>query len=170
MTTKMNETKKYILNASVAEKKLRRIALEIIENNADAGELVLAGIKDNGYRIAATLQHLLGQYGFGKTKLVEISLDKKSPGAVTVNDDMSFDDKTVILIDDVANSGKTMLYALKPFLQYRPRKIQTVVLVGRSHNSFPIHPDYIGLSIATTLQEHIFVEVDEQGVRGAYLV
>lgn len=170
MTSKMNETKKYILSASVAEKKLRRIALEIIENNADAGELILAGIKDNGYSIASTLQGLIGQYSSLQTKLVEVSLDKKSPGKVTLSENISFDDKTVILIDDVANSGKTMLYAMKPFLDYQPRKIQTVVLVGRSHNSFPIHPDYIGLSVATTLQEHIFVEVGVEGVGGAYLV
>ena len=77
--------------------------------------------------------------------------------------------KTVLLIDDVANSGKTMLYAMKPFLNFQPRTIQTLVLVGRSHNSFPIHPDYIGLSIATTLQEHIFVEVTESGIGGAFL-
>ncbi|MCR6718790.1 MAG: phosphoribosyltransferase family protein [Chitinophagaceae bacterium] len=169
MMSKMNETKKYILNASVAEKKLRRIALEIIENNPETEELILAGIRDNGYNIAVILQQYIGQYSEIKTKLISVSLDKKSPGEVKLSENFSYDNKTVVLIDDVANSGKTMLYAMKPFLDFQPRKIQTVVLVGRSHNSFPIHPDYIGLSIATTLQEHIFVEVGEGGVTGAYL-
>lgn len=170
MMSKMNDSKKYILNAEVAEKKLRRIALEIIENNADADELILAGIKDNGFPIATSLQEYITQYSQIPTRLLSVTLDKKTPGDVELSENISFDNKTVILIDDVANSGKTMLYALKPFLNYHPRKIQTVVLVGRSHNSFPIHPDYIGLSIATTFQEHIFVEVGPAGVEGAYLV
>ncbi len=82
---------------------------------------------------------------------------------------MDFNDKVIIIIDDVANSGRTVLYALKPFLDFYPKKIQTLVLVERRHNSFPVRPDYIGLSVATTLQEHIFVEVDSEKVVGAYL-
>lgn len=168
--SKMMEKKKYILDAVVAEKKLRRIALEIIENNGDASSLILAGIQDNGYAIAVMLQNLIREYQGPATELVAVSLDKKSPREVKLSASISFDGKTVILIDDVANSGKTMLYAMKPLLEFQPRKIQTVVLVGRSHNSFPIHPDYVGLSIATTLQDHIFVEVEGAEVRGAYLV
>ena len=82
---------------------------------------------------------------------------------------IDFNDKVIIVVDDVANSGKTLLYALKPFLDFHPRKIQTLVLVARSHNSFPVHPDYVGLSIATTLQEHIYVEVGDDKVLGAYM-
>ena len=80
-----------------------------------------------------------------------------------------FNDKVIIVIDDVANSGKTLLYSLKPFLAYHPKKIQSLVLVERSHNSFPVRSDYVGLSIATTLQEHIYVEVGGDTVLGAYM-
>jgi pyrimidine operon attenuation protein/uracil phosphoribosyltransferase len=73
------------------------------------------------------------------------------------------------LIDDVANSGKTLSFALKPFLEYQPKKIQTLVLVERSHKAFPVQPDYVGLSVATTIQEHIYVEVEGETVMGAYL-
>ena len=76
-----------------------------------------------------------------------------------------FDD----LLDDVANSGKTLLYAMKPFLEQHPRKIEALVLVERSHKAYPIQPDYTGLSLATTLQDHIYVEVDGDLVRGAWL-
>ena len=69
----------------------------------------------------------------------------------------------------VCNSGKTLLYALKPFIASQPKKIQTLVLVERTHTSFPVRPDYVGLSIATTIQEHIFVEVKGEEVIGAYL-
>ena len=165
----MTETKNYILQSSVAAQKLRRMALEMIENNADTDEIMLVGIRDNGYAIAAILQQLMKEYSPIRVQLLAVSLDKRQPREVQLDQEASFDDKTIILVDDVANSGRTMLYALKPFLAYQPRKIQTAVLVGRSHNSFPIHPDYVGLSVATTLQEHIFVEVENGIVHGAYL-
>ena len=98
-----------------------------------------------------------------------MTLDKNKPKDVVLSKTFDFNKKVVILVDDVANSGKTLLYALKPFLDYHPKKIQVLVLVERSHKSFPVRPDYIGLSIATTLQEHIFVEVDGDKVLGAYL-
>ena len=71
--------------------------------------------------------------------------------------------------DDVANSGKTMLYAMKPFLAFHPKKIQTLALVERTHKKYPVKTDYVGLSVATTLQEHIFVDVESDTIKGAYL-
>ncbi len=89
---------------------------------------------------------------------------------VFLNREIGFNNQSVILIDDVANSGKTLLYALKPFLNFQPRKIQTLVLVERTHKTFPVQPDYVGLSVATTLEEHIFVELQDDEITGAYLV
>jgi pyrimidine operon attenuation protein / uracil phosphoribosyltransferase len=161
--------KNYILDQSVAEKKMRRMALEIIENNADEKELILAGVRESGSIVARCIQKMLAEISPVKTSLLTITLDKRQPGEVVLSQSADFNDKVIILIDDVANSGKTLLYALKPFLAYHPKKIQTLVLVERSHNSFPVHPDYAGISIATTLQEHIYVQVDEEKVLGAYL-
>jgi len=104
-----------------------------------------------------------------KATLISISLDKRKPKEVTLEPAMDLDNKIVIVVDDVSNSGRTLLYALKPFLEFHPKKIQTLILVERRHNDFPVRPDYIGLSITTTLQEHIIVEVDEEKVTGAYL-
>jgi pyrimidine operon attenuation protein/uracil phosphoribosyltransferase len=70
----------------------------------------------------------------------------------------------------VANSGKTLTYALKPFLDFHPKKIETLVLVERSHKTFPVQPDYVGLSVATTIEEHIYVEVEGEEITGAYLL
>lgn len=165
----MTKTKKYILDRAVADKKLRRMALEILENNADETELILAGIRESGSVVARCIQQLLSELSTIKTEFITITLDKKNPTEVSLSHSPDFNDKVIIVIDDVANSGKTLLYALTPFLAFQPRKIQTLVLVERSHNSFPVHPDYSGISIATTLQEHIFVEVDGKCVMGAYL-
>ena len=82
---------------------------------------------------------------------------------------MELNGKVVILVDDVSNSGRTLTYALKPFLQSHPKKIQTLVLVERRHTAFPVQPDYVGLSVATTLQEHIYVEVEGDDVVGAWM-
>lgn len=162
-------SKNYILDQPVAEKKLRRIALEIVENNLDEKGIILAGIRESGSVVAKCIQQILSEISSLQTEVISIALDKKEPKEVTLSKKMNFNDKVVIVVDDVANSGKTLLYAMKPFLEFQPKKIQTLILVSRSHNSFPVHPDYVGLSIATTLQEHIYVEVSSDKVLGAYL-
>jgi pyrimidine operon attenuation protein/uracil phosphoribosyltransferase len=161
--------KKYILNQAVAEQKMRRMALEIMENNQDEKELILAGIRESGSVVARNIQRLIAEIADVKTELLTITLDKRMPEEILLSKSIDFNNKVIIVIDDVANSGKTLLYSLKPFLAYHPKKIQSLILVERSHNSFPVRSDYVGLSIATTLQEHIFVEVDGDTVKGAYL-
>ena len=165
----MTIKKNYILSKEVAEKKLRRMALEIVENNPDEKQIILAGIKESGTIVAKNIQQLLKEFSAVKTELISIKLDKRKPKEVSLSKKMSFDDKVVIVIDDVVNSGQTLLYALKPFLAFHPKKIQTLVLVERRHNSFPVRPDYVGLSVSTTLQEHIVVEVEGDIIIGAYL-
>jgi pyrimidine operon attenuation protein / uracil phosphoribosyltransferase len=161
--------KKYILSKEVVEKKLRRMAYEILENNIDEKALILAGIRESGSVVAKVIQQMLGEISSLKTELITITLDKKEPTDVSLSKTFDFNGKVIILIDDVCNSGKTLLYALKPFIASQPKKIQTLVLVERTHTSFPVRPDYVGLSIATTIEEHIFVEVKGEEVIGAYL-
>lgn len=165
----MSVVKNYILEKAVAAKKLKRMAFEILENNIDEEYLILAGIRESGSVVARNIQGILAEISTVKTELITISLDKHSPKDVLVSKQLDFTDKVIIVIDDVANSGKTLLYALKPFLEYLPKKIQTLILVERSHKAFPVHADYVGLSIATTLQEHIYVEVNAEEVLGAYI-
>jgi len=162
-------SKKYILDADTAARKLERIAYEIVENNLDEQHIIIAGIRDNGSAIARHIQQLLQSISKISIELIEISLDKRAPAEVTLSFETDFTNKVIIVVDDVANSGKTMLYGIKPFLAYLPKKIQTVALVERTHKTYPINTDYVGLSVATTLQEHIFVEVEGNVVTGAYL-
>jgi pyrimidine operon attenuation protein/uracil phosphoribosyltransferase len=160
----------YILTQEIAEKKLRRMSYEILENNFGEKEIILAGIRESGLVIARNMQRLLNEIGGDvRTELIAIMLDKKMPAEVNLSKELPLNDKVIIVIDDVANSGKTLLYALKPFLSFHPKKIQSLVLVERRHNAFPVKPDYVGLSLATTLQEHIYVEVEGEKVKGAYL-
>lgn len=161
--------KKYILDRQVAAKKLQRMAYEILENNIEENKIILAGIPENGTVIAKNIQKIISDISSLNTELITISLDKRLPREVKVNKNLDFNGQVVIIVDDVVNSGKTLLYAVKPFLEFEPKKIQTLVLVERSHNNFPVQPDYVGLSISTTLQEHIIVEVEGEIIKGAYL-
>ena len=165
----MTDQKKYILTKEVVEKKLRRMAFEILENNIEEKEMIIAGIRESGSVVARVIQKMLGEISPVKTELITITLDKKQPGDVTLSKTPDFNNKVIVVVDDVSNSGKTLLYALKPFINSHPKKIQILVLVERTHTSFPVRPDYVGLSIATTIQEHIFVEVKDEEVAGAYL-
>lgn len=164
----MSVTKEYILHEEVIHKKLERLALEIIENNLEEEELILVGIAQKGIVLAENISRLIKHYSSIKTKLLTLKLNKQKPDIIELSEQIDFNNKTVILIDDVTNSGKTLLYAMKPFLNYQPRKIEILVLVERSHTSFPIKPDYKGLSLATTLQEHISVEVQGAKIAGVY--
>ena len=161
--------KKYILSKETAEKKLRRMALEVAERNYGEQQLVLIGIKDSGLIVAHKICHYLKEVFTGEVIVAALMMNKKNPGAITIEPAIDFNDKIILLIDDVANSGKAMLYALKPLLETHPKKIQTLALVERTHKSFPIDVDYVGISISTTLDEHIFVEVEGTDVVGAWM-
>ena len=163
------QNKKYILSAEVANKKLRRMALQVAEQNYNAKQLILIGIKANGIFIAQKISIYLKEVFKGEVIVLELSMDKKKPAEITLNKKIDFTGKTILLIDDVANSGRTMLYALKPLLEQLPEKIQTLALVERTHKTFPIDVDYTGLSVSTTTDEHIYVEVEKGEVVGAWM-
>jgi pyrimidine operon attenuation protein/uracil phosphoribosyltransferase len=163
------EQRKQIMTAEVANKKLRRMALQVVEQNYNETQLILIGIKASGTVIAAKIAQYLKEVFTGEVIIQELSMDKKNPLRVSLNTEIDFNDKNIILIDDVANSGRTMLYALKPLLEQLPRKIQTLALVERTHKSFPVDVDYVGFSVSTTLDEHILVEVEDGEVIGAWL-
>ncbi len=162
--------KKYILNQESANQKLHRMALELAENlsGSDAA-LILVGVKDSGLVIANKIAVLIRPYIKNEIKIISVSLDKDLPKEVVLSENINLNDLNVVLIDDVANSGKTLLYGLKPFLSYYPRTVQTMVMVERMHKLYPVKPDYVGLSVATTLEDHIQLEVSNDEVMGAYI-
>lgn len=158
-----------ILDKETAARKLQRIALEIAERNHDQQELLLIGIKENGIHIAHLLAGYLKFFFTGSIEIASLSMNKKKPVQITLSTATDLNNKNILLIDDVANSGSTMLYALKPLLNDHPAKIETVALVERTYKKFPIHIDYVGLSVATTREENIVVTVEEGLVTGATL-
>jgi pyrimidine operon attenuation protein / uracil phosphoribosyltransferase len=141
----------------------------VAERNYNEQELVLIGIKENGIVIARKIAAHLAEVFSGSIRLLELSLDKKQPSAVHISEAMDFNGKNILLIDDVANSGRTMLYAIRPLLEFHPQKIQTLALVERTHKTFPVEVDYTGLSVSTTPDQHIYVEVEGDEVGGTWI-
>lgn len=159
-----------ILDSDTIRRKLRRMAYEVYERNSTERELIFAGVYERGKVVAEHLAALLKEIASFSIQIVDIHIDRQHPTDVSIEKDVDFEGKVVILIDDVANSGRTLLYAMKPVLEYVPRKIQTAVLVDRTHKSFPVTVDYTGHSLATTLQENILVEIEGNDILGAYLI
>ncbi len=163
--------KNYILNTEGAVQKIHRMALELAEHlSGDTAPVIIIGIRNSGMVIAEKVGALLKDYVTNGIKIISVTMDKTHPTTITLSETMDFNNLHVVIADDVTNSGKTLLYALKPLLDFHPKSIQTLVLVERMHKLFPVKPDYVGLSVATTLQEHIQVEVLEGEVVGAYVV
>jgi pyrimidine operon attenuation protein/uracil phosphoribosyltransferase len=159
-----------ILSKEIAYRKLQRMAYEIAERNIAEKHIILAGIKENGSIISKILYTFLKDIFNGDVTIIEIALDKKDPKNISLSEKINFDNKVVIVTDDVANSGRTLLYALKPFLQFYPKKIQTLVLVERSYKEFPVATDYVGLSVSTAFTEKIIVETTKDEIVGASLI
>ncbi|MDX2002783.1 MAG: phosphoribosyltransferase family protein [Chitinophagales bacterium] len=167
----MPTKKTAILDATAIGQKVHRIAYQILEENDQEKEISLIGIKDNGFVFAQRLAQFINNISKVKVNLYFIALDKTNPDKGSVNFDFepqSLAGKAVIIVDDVANTGKTLAYAIKPLLDFPPKKIQIAVLVDRKHKLFPISTDFVGLSLSTTMQEHIRVELGKEDM--AYLV
>lgn len=165
----MEPENKLILDTQTIDRKLRRMAYEIYERNFGEKSLILAGIYDRGHVVAQHLATILAEIANFEIRIIHLTLDRKTPREVVVSEPVDFDNQIVILVDDVANSGKTMLYAMKPLLNYLPRRIQTAVLVDRMHKAFPVVINYVGHSLSTTLQENITVAIEDGAIQGAYL-
>jgi len=168
----MTSTTHQILDRAQTLQKIKRIAYEIFENNFDEEEIILAGIWDRGYILATMIEKELLKISTFKVKIVKISLDKFTLTQTEISldcDSECLHKKSVIIVDDVLNSGKTLIYSLKPFLNIEIKKLKIAVLVKRSYRSFPVSADYVGYSLSTTVQEHIEVVLDDEEKIGAYL-
>lgn len=149
-----------ILEHTQIVNKLQRMAWEIYESNYSESKIILAGIQGNGIILTNILANTLKEISDIEIIVTELIVDKESPfshGITTDLDASTFNNQVVILVDDVINSGKTMIYGLKYFLEGPLKKLNTAVLVDRNHNRFPIRSDYTGMRLSTSSQEHVKV-------------
>ena len=160
-----------ILDSHEIKLKINRLAWEIYEDNLSQEKIILIGVTGRGEKLAKKINDILVKISNFSIQLGCINLDKDTPHDNPISvipKDIEYADQNVILVDDVLNSGKTLIYACKYFLNTSLMSLSTVVLVERTHNRFPIKANYVGLSLATTLQEYIKVEL-EGNRQGVYL-
>ncbi|MES2630032.1 MAG: phosphoribosyltransferase family protein, partial [Bacteroidota bacterium] len=156
------EAKTIILESKKIDQKIIRIAHEIAEFNYDQPGVILIGIVDRGYQLAERLVSELAKYYDQPAELGRLFMDKHDPVNCEYRVDIPLEQlegKSVILVDDVLESGRTLIYAAKFLLGANVKKLTTVVLVDRMHPKFPITADFVGMTLSTTVQEHIYVDL-----------
>ena len=162
-----------ILDRDQIQQKIKRIAFEIYENNFEEPGLLLAGIHENGYLVAQLIARELKSISPITIQLAGISLHKSKPldhPIVVEPGNLDLNNRVIILVDDVLNTGKTLAYSLQSFLKSEVKKVETATLINRHHTLYPISATYTGMSLSTTLQEHIRVVLTEKEQFGVYLI
>lgn len=151
-----------ILTHNEIENKIRRIAYQIYENNVDENQIILAGIDKNGYVLARKLKSVLSKISSIEPILCRVNIDKKNPRN-PIHTSLKVEEyinQSVVLIDDVLNSGTTLIYGVRHFLDVPLKQFKTAVLVNRNHKKYPVKADFKGISLSTSLNEHIDVKLD----------
>lgn len=149
-----------ILNHQQIQHKIKRIAYQIYETNVDEKEIVIAGIDGCGLNLAKKIASVLKKITSAQITLCKVSMDKKNPlysGVSTSLSEEEFKGKSVVLVDDVLNSGTTLIYGVHHFLKTPLKQLKTAVLVNRNHKKYPVKADFKGISLSTSLNEHIRV-------------
>ncbi len=163
--------KNILLDADLIQRKLARMAYEIWERYSGEEKIFFLSIEQGGRAVAESLATQLRSFSPLEVIILPLRMDKKaplSPAVLPEGTDLS--GQSVVLIDDVANSGKTLFYALRPLLAFNLRSLAIAVLVDRRHKSFPITPDVVGIAVATTLEDHIEVAAESGVPVAAYLL
>ena len=164
----MDKNQTLLLSASDIKKKIERISYEILEDCDEENGLIIAGITGSGYKFAEKISKQLKKFSAINIRLCSITVNKQNPVTNKIECSIGVEEfagKTVIIADDVANTGRTLFYAMKPLMDVAPKKIQVAVLVDRKHKQFPIAADYVGLLLSTNMHEHVTVEfADEAAV------
>jgi len=155
-----------ILNKIQINQKIMRIAYQIYECHLNQNELIIAGIADNGFILAKRIQKALQAISPLKVSICEVTIDKKKPlnPIITSLDAIEYQNKSLVLVDDVLNSGTTLMYVVKHFLEVPLTQFKTAVLVDRNHKKYPVKADFKGISLSTSLREHVQVDFESNKV------
>jgi pyrimidine operon attenuation protein/uracil phosphoribosyltransferase len=159
----MTIEKNIILNNDQINRKIKRIAFQIYEANSTENEVIIAGITGNGFQFAKKITSQLQEISPLTVILCEVIIDKKNPlhQITTSIDEEAYINKSVILVDDVLYSGTTLIYGVKHFLEVPLKQFKTAVLVDRNFKKYPVKADFKGISLSTSIQEHVDVEFSD---------
>ena len=165
----MND-KSIVLNQEQIKQKIERIAYEILENTFEEKEIFVGGIAGNGFLLAERIVSKLNEISDQQIKLFEVTVNKDNPNDFAINlsiDDQDLSQSTIIIFDDVINSGRTMIHAVKRILDNKISVLKVATLVNRTHRRYPVQAYFVGLNMSTTLKDNIIVELGAKEI--AYL-
>ena len=160
------DTENLILNKQDVENKIKRIGLEIIEDNINCSKIILFGISDNGKLITQKLMGHINKISNISADLIQVNVNNES-----LEYDNKFDilNQSIVIIGDVSQSGKTLQIVISDLMKYKPSKIKTSVIINRDHSLFPVKIDYSGLILSTSVKEHVDVVINKNGDLSVYL-
>ncbi|HEU4716547.1 MAG TPA: phosphoribosyltransferase family protein [Bacteroidia bacterium] len=168
----MSSERTLVMNAGQIERRINRLAWQVYEHCFNEKEIIIAGIEPNGLTLSERIAAVLRSISPLKVTVAALKVDKENPlekSASVSLPEKDFSGKTIIVVDDVSNSGRTLMYGVDFFLRFKIKSILTVVLVDRDHNRFPVKTNFVGLSLSTTMQEHITVEFGKNGSDKVFL-
>ena len=160
------DTENLILNKQDVENKIRRIGLEIIEDNIKSSKIILFGISDNGKLITQKLMGHINKISNISVDLIQVNVNNQS---LEYDNKFEILNQSIIIIGDVSQSGKTLQMVISDLMKYKPSKIKTSVIINRDHSLFPVKIDYSGLILSTSVKEHVDVVIDKNGDLSVYL-
>ena len=155
-----------ILDNSDIENKIQRIGLEILEDNIDQSKIILFGISDNGKLISQKLIDHINKISDIKIVLIDVTINN---GSIEYNSKFDVLNESIIIVGDVSQTGKTLQMVISDLMLYNPSKIKTSVIINRDQTMFPVKIDYSGLSLSTSVNEHVDVIIDKKGRLSVYL-
>ena len=155
----MNKSAILILDHIQINRKIKRIAFQIYENNVNERNIILAGIAKNGFELAKKLKTELEEISDIRVELCEVKINKKNPleKITTSLSPEKYTNQSIVLVDDVLNSGTTLIYGVRHFLDVPLKQFKTAVLVDMSHKKYPVKADFKGISLSTSLNETVKV-------------
>ena len=166
---KKDNSKNIILDYQDVENKIKRISLEILEDNIDQKKLILFGVSKNGKIIAKKIIALIKKYSKIDLELIGVKIVLNSKNVLKFDKSFRVNNRSVIIVSDVSQSAKTLQLIISSLMSQDPFKIKTAVMVNRDHSLFPVKINFSGLNLSTSVNEHVDVSVNKDEEFTVYL-
>lgn len=158
-----------ILDCFDVENKIKRISLEVIEDNIDQKKLIFFGVSKNGKIIAKKIIDFINQNSKIESELVGVEINSNSNRGLAFDKEFKADSLSLVIVSDVSQSARTLQLIISNLMLENPFKIKTAGMVNRDHSLFPVKINFSGLNLSTSVNEHVDVEVNKDEEFTVYL-
>ena len=166
---KKDNSKNIILDYQDVENKIKRISLEILEDNIDQKKLIFFGVSKNGKIIAKKIIASIKKHSEIDLELIGVEIDINSNNVLKFDKIFKVNNRSLIIVSDVSQSAKTLQLIISSLMSHDPFKIKTAVMVNRDHSLYPVKINFSGLNLSTSVNEHVDVNVNSDDEFTVYL-